>query len=138
MASRNVSAGNSGNLAEIDSDPEDVPTSSLAEGRTLRGPKRAINYGDRMPYRQGTATQLLQLHNRSFSLKNKVQKTIFKLEYISCAVRTVEIKNLFKIDKFCFAIFFGSKIAYCVLLISMYCILQQSNFKECTVFLKIQ
>ena len=56
MASRNVSAGNSGNLAEIDSDPEDVPTSSLAEGRTLRGPKRAINYGDRMPYRQGTAT----------------------------------------------------------------------------------
>ena len=75
MASRNVSAGNSGNLAEIDSDPEDVPTSSLAEGRTLRGPKRAINYGDRMPYRQGTATQLLRLHNiRSFSLKNKVQK----------------------------------------------------------------
>ena len=46
---------------------------------------------------------------------------------------TVEIKNLFKIDKFCFAIIFGSKIAYCVLLISMYCILQQSNFKECTV-----
>ena len=69
MASRNVSAGNSGNLAEIDSDPEDVPTSSLAEGRTLRGPKRAINYGDRMPYRQGAATQLLRLNNRSFSLK---------------------------------------------------------------------
>ena len=107
MASRNVSAGNSGNLAEIDSDPEDVPTSSLAEGRTLRGPKRAINYGDRMPYRQGTATQLLRLHNtRSFSLKNKVQKTIFKLEYISCCIMTVEIKNLFKIDKFCFAIIF--------------------------------
>ena len=94
MASRNVSAGNSGNLAEIDSDPEDVPTSSLAEGRTLRGPKRAINYGDRMPYRQGTTTQLLWLHNRSFSLKNKVQKTIFKLEYIYyiyLAVMTVEI-----------------------------------------------
>ena len=82
MASRNVSAGN---LAD-DSDPEDV-TTSLAEGRTLRGPKRAINYGDRMPYRQGTATQLLRLHNtRSFSLKNKVQKTIFKLEYIYLAV----------------------------------------------------
>ena len=81
MASRNVSAGN---LAEIDSDPEDV-TTSLAEGRTLRGPKRAINYGDRMPYRQGTATQLLRLHNRSFSLKKKCEKTIFKLEYISCS-----------------------------------------------------
>ena len=77
MASRNVSAGNSGNLAEIDSDPEDVPTSSLAEGRTLRGPKRAINYGDRMPYRQGTVTQLLWLHNRSFSLKKKSHKKQF-------------------------------------------------------------
>ena len=51
MASRNVSAGN---LAEIDSDPEDVTTSLAEGGRTLRGPKRAINYGDRMPYRQGT------------------------------------------------------------------------------------
>ena len=56
MASRNVSAGN---LAEIDSDPEDV-TTSLAEGRTLRGPKRAINYGDRMPYRQGTDSTVAQ------------------------------------------------------------------------------
>ena len=55
MASRNVSAGN---LAD-DSDPEDV-TTSLAEGRTLRGPKRAINYGDRMPYRQGTITNVAQ------------------------------------------------------------------------------
>ena len=85
MASRNVSAGNSGNLAEIDSDPEDVPTSSLAEGRTLRGPKRAINYGDRMPYRQGTVTQLLWLHNRSFSLKKKVIQKDFQIGiYISC------------------------------------------------------
>ena len=90
MASRNVSAGNSGNLAEIDSDPEDVPTSSLAEGRTLRGPKRAINYGDRMPYRQGTATQLLRLHNGLFSLKKKCKKQ-FSNWNIYLAVITVEI-----------------------------------------------
>ena len=58
MASRNVS----GHVDENDSDQE---VTSLTSGheRTSRGPK-VVNYGDRMPYRQGTVV-IIQLNTRT-------------------------------------------------------------------------